>query len=325
MASASVLVLANAQATTRYVSPSGNNTNPYTNWTMAARSIQPAIDACANGDEVVVAPATYAITNTIQLNKQITVRSSAGASSTILDGGYPSRSILGVQITTLPAYLDGFTLTHFANGVFVNHGEGTEGQPRDCLIVYNQGYGIYFNHGGGAKNCTVAYNGGAGLYAYDMGGGGDDPDNMILWANAGGNFVRNSANIGLQTSWTNDPHFVSTNDFHLLPDSPCIDTGHNETWMNTAIDADGRPRVGNGTVDMGAYENGLEISIAVSALDIQWSSRTNRHYQVQYTTNLLTPAWTNLGSLYLGTGSGMYHMDIIRGLPNRFYRVVENP
>jgi len=243
-----------AQATDRYVSLTGAQQSPFTNWTSAARDIQTAVDVSSNSDQVIVAAGTYYLTSTLTISKSITVRSLNGARTTIIDGNYPSRNITAVQITTQPAVLDGFTITKFGNGVFVNHGEGTEGQPRNCLIVYNNGYGIYFNHGGGAKNCTVAYNGGAGLYAYDMGGGGDDPDNMIIWANAGGDFVKNSANIGLNTSWTNDPHFVSKDDFSLLSDSPCIDAGHNEAWMSTSEDADGGPRIINGTADIGAYE-----------------------------------------------------------------------
>lgn len=243
--------------TTRYVSPSGSNSRPYTSWKTAARTIQQAIDECANGDEVVVAPSTYSITETIQLNKQITVRSSSGASSTILDGGYPTRKIQAVNISTQPAFLDGFTITQFDSGVWCGYGEGTGGQVRSCVIAHNKGTGIHFNHGGSAKNCTVAFNGGAGVSVYDMGGGGDEPANMLVWSNAGGDFVRNSGNIGLHSSWTNNPLFVSEKDFHLLPNSPCIDSGKNEAWMSTAIDADARPRIINDTVDIGAYEAGV--------------------------------------------------------------------
>ena len=44
------------------------------------------------------------------------------------------------------------------------------------------------------------------------------------------------------------------NDFHLKPDSPCIDAGTNDNIPYTATDIEGNPRIANGTVDLGAYE-----------------------------------------------------------------------
>jgi hypothetical protein len=151
------------------------------------------------------------------------------------------------------ATVDGFTITRFGGGVRFSHREGTTAVVRNCVIVRNAGHGIFFNHGGCAKNCTVVYNGGPGLYAYDMGGGGNDPANLILFGNEQG-FVRQSANISLHNSCTDDPHFVSDTNFHLRPDSPCIDAGRNEAWMIEAVDAAGRPRIRNWVVDVGAYE-----------------------------------------------------------------------
>ena len=95
--------------------------------------------------------------------------------------------------------------------------------------------------------------------------------------------------------------------------------------MAGAVDLVGVPRVQGSSVDIGPYEYGLVCGIQVSALDVTWASRLGLNYQVQYTTSLTQPAWSNLGPVYVGTGGGMYHMDVIRSLPNRFYRVVENP
>jgi len=42
--------------------------------------------------------------------------------------------------------------------------------------------------------------------------------------------------------------------FRLAGNSPCVNTGSNETWMTNAFDLDGRTRIRYGRVDVGAYE-----------------------------------------------------------------------
>ena len=55
---------------------------------------------------------------------------------------------------------------------------------------------------------------------------------------------------------TNDPSFVNqaNNNYHLSPNSPCINTGTNQDWMMNSVDLDGRQRIRYIIVDMGAYE-----------------------------------------------------------------------
>jgi len=55
-----------------------------------------------------------------------------------------------------------------------------------------------------------------------------------------------------------NPLFVDTAnaDYHLQAGSPCIDAGENSTIPRSmVVDLDGNPRIINGIVDMGAYEN----------------------------------------------------------------------
>ena len=57
---------------------------------------------------------------------------------------------------------------------------------------------------------------------------------------------------------TNDPCFVNAagENYRLQSNSPCINTGTNQSWMIGAMDLDGNPRISpaSGIVDMGAYE-----------------------------------------------------------------------
>ncbi len=248
-----LLLAASASGETRFVSSMGAAESPFTSWATAARDIASALDVAVDGDQVVVGPGTYPIRRTIVVSTAVTLRSAAGARTTVLDGQDSPRNGWCFDVQSKRAIIDGFTITRFGGGVRFSHREGTTAVVRNCVIVRNASHGIFFNHGGCAKNCTIAYNHGAGLYAYDMGGGGDDPANLILFGNGQG-FVRESANISLRNSCTDDPHFVSDKDFRVRPNSPCIDAGRNEDQMIEAVDAAGQPRIQNKVVDVGAYE-----------------------------------------------------------------------
>ena len=84
-----------AFAVPRYVSPSGGNVPPYDTWEKAATTIQPAISACAEGDEVIVTNGVYAtggvavfgaMTNRIAITNAIAVRSVNGPAFTSIVG-----------------------------------------------------------------------------------------------------------------------------------------------------------------------------------------------------------------------------------------------
>jgi hypothetical protein len=71
------------------------------------------------------------------------------------------------------------------------------------------------------------------------------------------------------------------------------------------------------------WSGALICGIKVSAYDITWNSDTGCTYRVQYTDDLNKTSWSNLEPEYLGTGNMMYHMDVIRDFPARFYRVIK--
>ncbi|MHC4982224.1 MAG: choice-of-anchor Q domain-containing protein [Planctomycetota bacterium] len=53
-----------------------------------------------------------------------------------------------------------------------------------------------------------------------------------------------------------DPKFVGPDkhNYRLKPDSPCVNAGRKEAWMDEWKDLDGKPRLQDTAVDMGAYE-----------------------------------------------------------------------
>jgi len=64
-----------------------------------------------------------------------------------------------------------------------------------------------------------------------------------------------------------DPCFAFSTDYHIMPDSPCIDAGDpNYIVEPNETDLDGKPRIIGGRIDMGAYEyDSNSPAIAVSA------------------------------------------------------------
>jgi len=161
-------------------------------------------------------------------------------------------------------------------GIFVE----SNATIRSCLIVHNLadfGGGVSCSEGGVLWNCTVASNTvtlqGGGVFLES----GGQVRNSILYYNEAPLFPdsRNYHNFGGGMKYytccltpgvasvynggnniTVAPQFVAAagNDFSLLNTSPCIDTGANSSWMDTAYDVTGTNRILNATVDRGAYE-----------------------------------------------------------------------
>ena len=132
----------------------------------------------------------------------------------------------------------------------------------NCLVISNTG-----PIGGGARecnlvNCTVTGN------QADIGGGAayGTATNSIIYYNTATNSPNSYSNAlsycctmpmpdsGAQ-NFSTPPNFVDMPDgnFRLQPGSPCINTGSNAA-VGSATDFDGKPRIFDGTVDLGVFE-----------------------------------------------------------------------
>jgi predicted outer membrane repeat protein len=116
-------------------------------------------------------------------------------------------------------------------------------QLTNC-ILWDGGNEVWNNHY--SAEITIAHS--------DVQGGPTavyDPCNVIIWGNG---------NIDIDPCFV-EPGYWDVNgiwvdgDYHLLASSPCIDAGDpNYIAEPNETDLDGRPRVINGRIDMGAYE-----------------------------------------------------------------------
>lgn len=163
-ASVTLLLPAAHAQTNHYVSlTGGNNTAPYTNWAMAATTIQAAIDASAPGAVIWVSngiyqtggttnyPAGNTLTNRVAIHRPVTVRSVNGPSNTVIRGAWHPGTTNGPAAVrcvymTNGAALIGFTVT---NGATTD--VGTEG------AVWRMGGGIYAS-GSVVSNCIITWN-----------------------------------------------------------------------------------------------------------------------------------------------------------------------
>ncbi len=149
------------------------------------------------------------------------------------------------------------------------------GVVRNCAIFGNharyRGGGVHCLKGGLVQNCTIVSNS-----ANFFGGGvscvsGGTIENSIIYFNNSN--WRNYYNDGSGMSYSftcSDPapdgegnigaepslRYIASNDFRLLPNSPCVDAGTNREWMIGGSDLAGVARIINDRTDMGAYELG---------------------------------------------------------------------
>ncbi|MDD5676700.1 MAG: choice-of-anchor Q domain-containing protein [Kiritimatiellae bacterium] len=267
-----------------------NGTGVGTSWADATNNLQGAITVCQSNCTVWVSNGVYIVNLTV--GGGVTVKSKTGLPEDLILNGNGAGRVVTMDESSC---LIGCTVT---NGFTAEPGGGIRGgSVFNCIVTGNTsgdamgggagggGFGSTFynclvsgNHahkdldfgggdGGGGAGCTFYNSTVFGNNAGGLGGGGYRCAfiNSISWGN-------NKADVGAIESFscgagftgagsiTNDPLFVSSTDFHLQTNSPCINAGTNGAWTAGATDLDGNPRVWQqgGAVDMGAYEYGSQ-------------------------------------------------------------------
>jgi len=165
------------------------------------------------------------------------------------------------------------------------------GLVRNCLLAENwaagSGGGIFGAFGGMVENCTIVAN-----RAQDTAGGIWSGTNLavlnsIIYDNTA---VVTAANHAAAFSVTLDycctepvpagqgnmpgpPQFqrFPVAYYNLMSNSPCIEAGTNMPWMTEASDLDGRQRIMNPVVDIGALEFPTSALLRISAPAISFS------------------------------------------------------
>ncbi|HTY86023.1 MAG TPA: choice-of-anchor Q domain-containing protein [Candidatus Acidoferrum sp.] len=164
----------NTSATVRYVDLNcANPVPPYTDWSSAATNIQDAVDAAADGDQVLATNGVYQtggtmtdMTNRVTVIKPITVQSVNGPAVTVIRGFQAPGTITGagaVRGVYLAggALLSGFTVTggganNYAAGIYCASASEI---ITNCVVTGNNSGayagGVYY---GTLYNCVVSQN-----------------------------------------------------------------------------------------------------------------------------------------------------------------------
>ncbi|MBN1673525.1 MAG: type VI secretion system tube protein Hcp [Kiritimatiellae bacterium] len=191
----SISVIRDYPPGTRFVSLSGADIYPYTNWASGARRIQSAVDAAGEGDLVMVADGTYAVGTRAAPNGElhgrlivaagVRVHSVNGPGSTTILGATdaggsgpnaarcaylgPGAELVGFTLSGGQTRASGALLDQCGGGVLLDEG----GMVSNCVVTGNAAAGfcggVYCRNGGTVAGCTVSGNtagggGGGGIY-----------------------------------------------------------------------------------------------------------------------------------------------------------------
>ena len=133
-------------------------------------TIQDAVDAASNGDEIVVAPGVYVSSQewVVSIYKSVSIRSSEGRDSTIIQCNLGQGGILAADVFSNNASIEGFTVNDGSEGVRI--GSNTNVTISSCTIddSFNRGITILSD---GIANLEEVIVQNCGTLSHSAGGG----------------------------------------------------------------------------------------------------------------------------------------------------------
>lgn len=217
-----------ARAGTLHVSLLGDDGNDGLSWAAPLRTIQAAVAAARDQGHalVLVSNGIWSSTSSIVVTNAITVRAFSPDPAATTINGSGGRPVFWLGHPG--AVADGFLI-------------------RDIYVANADGGGIWANSLGTIRNCIV----------WGNQAGAGNKQNIRKAANT--TLVNTLVTLSPGVTGTDtvdaDPQFIDSGagDYRLLPGSPAIDAGDNQTWQETALDYAGSLRRA-GRVDLGAFE-----------------------------------------------------------------------
>ncbi len=210
---------------TFYVASNGTNTSPYDTWTKAATSIQTAIDAASDNDDVTVGSSgvghgsgTY--TENITVNKEVTIQSENGNSTTTIQASDSNSHVF--EVTSSYATINGFSiygatewekagiyLENVTNCTIQNNRCGWDGSHQNMKGIYlvNSDECTLYNN-------TASYNSGEGIHLNSSCDSNELTDNTATYNTGDG------ISLASSSSNTLDSNTASNNGadgFHVVP------------------------------------------------------------------------------------------------------------
>jgi len=226
------------------------------------------------------------------------------------NGGVTSQggTFKNCTITGATSTWGGYEAIYSSTATFTNctisgnvYGINSDGTFINCLITGNN-TGLQQGTTASFINCTIAGN------ATNVNWTGGTYTNCIVW---GGHFSNatisycaltdnytGTGNIVISTINTDvtGPQFVDPDNgnYHLLSNSPLINLGLDAINTSTT-DREGRTRIINGSIDLGAYEYGIEVNVSILGADNKPVAYSNVKHN---------------GETYIANGNGIATFDV---------------